>query len=374
MSWDVVKFSEITDLITCGVAKRPEYVDDGVPFLSAKNVKNGEIVYKGYNCISEETHAQLTKHNKPTIGDILYTRVGSVGEAAIVESDIEFSVFVSLTLIKPKHDLINNKYLKYLLNSAPFKERALGNLTGIGVGNLNVSVVRNFPIPLPPLPIQKKIAEALEKADKLRQLRQEQLNKLDELLQSTFLDMFGDPVQDLGKIAPKGWVISTIGDQVTLQRGKDITKSTVIYGNIPVISSGGVSYFHNTALVKGPGVLLGRKGSVGKVHFVNENYWPHDTTLYVKEFNNNCPVFVYHFFKQFPISNYELSSANPSLNRNNIHPVKVLWPPVMLQEKFKLLVKKTDEEKLILGQLIKKSNLLFNSLIQKAFKGELAFR
>ena len=88
MSWPIVTLKEVTNLVTCGVAKRPDYVDDGVPFLSAKNVKNGEIVYRDYNYISQETHETLTKHNKPEIGDILYTRVGSVGEAAVIEKDI----------------------------------------------------------------------------------------------------------------------------------------------------------------------------------------------------------------------------------------------------------------------------------------------
>ena len=97
------KLEEVTELITCGVAKRPEYVEDGIPFLSAKNVKEDKIIYKDYKYVSEETHAQLTKHNKPLKGDILYTRVGSYGSASVVDVDIEFSIFVSLTLIKPRN-------------------------------------------------------------------------------------------------------------------------------------------------------------------------------------------------------------------------------------------------------------------------------
>ena len=90
--WEVKKLGDVCDLITCGVAARPQYVDEGIPFLSAKNVKEGKIIWSGYNCISEQTHNELTKNNKPLLGDILYTRVGSYGEAAVIEDDYEFSV------------------------------------------------------------------------------------------------------------------------------------------------------------------------------------------------------------------------------------------------------------------------------------------
>ncbi len=69
-NWEVKKLVEVCDLITCGVAAKPIYVDEGIPFLSAKNVKEGQIVWKGYNCVSKETHIELTKNNKPKKGDI----------------------------------------------------------------------------------------------------------------------------------------------------------------------------------------------------------------------------------------------------------------------------------------------------------------
>jgi type I restriction enzyme, S subunit len=83
--WQIKTLVDIINLITCGVAKRPDYVDNGIPFLSARNVKNGQVIWNNYRYISEETHTKLTKNNKPKKGDILYTRVGSFGEAAIVE-------------------------------------------------------------------------------------------------------------------------------------------------------------------------------------------------------------------------------------------------------------------------------------------------
>ena len=95
VNWPIYQLADVTDLITCGVAKRPNYVDSGVPFLSAKNVKNGRIIWAGYQHITKADHDELTKNNKPLLGDILYTRVGSYGEAAVVDNNRDFSVFVS---------------------------------------------------------------------------------------------------------------------------------------------------------------------------------------------------------------------------------------------------------------------------------------
>lgn len=153
---------DVTDVITCGVAKRPDYVETGIPFLSARNVKNGVMKWDRFEYISKDTHEALSKYNKPKIGDILYSRVGAgFGDAAIIDRDLEFSIFVSLTLLKTK-PLLLNTYLRDYLNSPFIKKIAKENITGTGVGNLNVGAVRKFPIKLPPLEKQNEIVKKIE--------------------------------------------------------------------------------------------------------------------------------------------------------------------------------------------------------------------
>ncbi len=125
------------------------------------------------------------------------------------------------------------------------------------------------------------------------------------------------------------WIGTTIGEQATLQRGIDITKADQRPGQVPVISSGGVSSYHDAAAASGPGVVLGRKGVVGSVYFIPSDYWPHDTTLWVKDFHGNDPRFVYYFFKWMAprIATMDVGSANPTLNRNHVHPIEIRWPP-----------------------------------------------
>ena len=184
--WKVELFSNVTNLITCGIAATPRYVGEsrGYPFLSSTNVKNGVIRWADYKYIDATLHRQLYRNNPPKRGDILYSRVGTIGEAAVIDVDFEFSVYVSLTLIKPKA-FLSSYFLMHLLNSAPYKQRAKDQVfLGGGVGNLNVDVVRHYPIPLPPTKAeQEAIAEALSDADALIESLEQLLAKKRHLKQ-----------------------------------------------------------------------------------------------------------------------------------------------------------------------------------------------
>jgi type I restriction enzyme S subunit len=142
------------------------------------------------------------------------------------------------------------------------------------------------------------------------------------------------------------WRETTIGEQVLLQRGIDITKVEQRSGAVPVISSGGILSYHDTPAQFGPGVVLGRKGVVGSVWFVQSAYWPHDTTLWVKDFHNNNPRFVYYFFKWMApkLAALDVGSANPTLNRNHVHPIEVLWPPLPTQRAIAKILGSLDDK------------------------------
>lgn len=183
-SWDIKRFEDETDLITCGVAATPEYIDStiGIPFLSAQNVRNGKVILDKFNYISREHHEILTKNNIPKKGDILYSRVGAnFGEAAVIEKEFEFSVYVSLTLIKVKQDNDNN-YVKFLLNGDYVKNLAKRSVfQGAGVPNLNVKVVRKFLLPFPPKEEQQKIACILSAVDEKLEVLQDKKQQYQEL-------------------------------------------------------------------------------------------------------------------------------------------------------------------------------------------------
>nr|WP_299244168.1 restriction endonuclease subunit S [uncultured Halomonas sp.] len=139
---------------------------------------------------------------------------------------------------------------------------------------------------------------------------------------------------------------TTIGTQLTLQRGFDITRKQQQPGTVPVVSSGGVSSFHNEPRVAAPGVVLGRKGSLGTTFLLQEDFWPHDTTLWVKDFKDNNPVFVYYFFLNMSdvLKKMDVGAANPALNRNHVHPIEVLWPVRHVQDQIAEILSALDRK------------------------------
>lgn len=130
---------------------------------------------------------------------------------------------------------------------------------------------------------------------------------------------------------------------ITLQRGFDITEKEQEVGSVPVISSGGISSYHSKFMVKGPGVVIGRKGTLGKVFYTSEDYWPHDTSLWVKDFKGNDPKFIYFLLQVLHFENFDAGAANPTLNRNHVHSLKLNVPKKEHRSKIGSLLFAYDE-------------------------------
>ena len=134
-----------------------------------------------------------------------------------------------------------------------------------------------------------------------------------------------------------------LGDAVTFQRGFDITKKEQTEGNIPIVSSSGISSFHNQWKTKGPGIVIGRKGTLGTVHYLKGNFWPHDTTLWIKDFKGNNRRFIYYFLQTLHLENFDTGSSNPTLNRNHIHKIKIIFPKIVQQKKIAAILSAYDD-------------------------------
>ncbi|MDO8873100.1 MAG: restriction endonuclease subunit S [Methanoregula sp.] len=169
MGWDIVKLDTVCTKITDGTHITPTYIETGVPFLSVKNLTKGYLDFKNVKYISESEHRYLVKRNRPEKGDILYTKVGTYGKAEVVNVDKEFSIFVSLALLKPQHEKINSYYLKFILNSPHVKRQADNRIRGIGVPDLHLIEIKQFQIPLPPLALQQQFARVVQDVERIRE-------------------------------------------------------------------------------------------------------------------------------------------------------------------------------------------------------------
>ena len=123
-----------------------------------------------------------------------------------------------------------------------------------------------------------------------------------------------------------GWATKPLGSVCTLQRGFDLPTQQRTQGIFPLVSSSGVIDTHNEAPVKAPGVVTGRSGSIGNVFFIERDFWPLNTTLYVRDFQGNDPRFVFYLLSQFDLKRFAGGTGVPTLNRNDVHGVPVFVP------------------------------------------------
>jgi len=173
------------------------------------------------------------------------------------------------------------------------------------------------------------------------------------------------------QLTPEGWSNTNIGDFAPLQRGFDLPNRDRIDGNYPVVYSNGVMNSHNTYQVKGPGVITGRSGTIGKVHYVNENYWPHNTALWVKQFNNAIPKYVYYLYTYIGFDRFSSGSGVPTLNRNDAHSFEITVP-IKKEEQTAIANALSDVDALLteLENLIAKKQAIKTATMQQLLTGK----
>ena len=186
------RLSNLSEKITDGVHKKPTYTQSGRPFLSVVNINKRVVDFSNCKFISNNDFDLIAKSNIANKGDILYTKVGATyGIAAHVETDIKFALYVSVCLIKPKHNIINSCFLAHSMNMPYVKYQADRRVKGIGVPDLHLNQIREFSIIVPPLPLQQQFAAFVEKVDKSKLAVKQSLEKLETLKKSLMQQYFG---------------------------------------------------------------------------------------------------------------------------------------------------------------------------------------
>ena len=160
------------------------------------------------------------------------------------------------------------------------------------------------------------------------------------------------------------WEETTLGGILTLQRGMDLPVQDRKRGKFPVVASTGVVGFHNEAPVKGPGVVIGRSGSIGGGQYIESDFWPLNTTLWVKDFKGNHPRYCYYLLRSIDFSGLNAGSGVPTLNRNHLHPMPMSNPPLEEQEQIARLLGSLDDH----ITLLRETNATLEAIAQALFK------
>ena len=196
MGWNKVELMTLCDKITDGTHKTPKYQDSGVVFLSAKNIKNFQLNYLDCKYISEIEHIALSKRCPVEIGDLLLTKSGSLGMAAMVEFDFEFSIFESLALVKYNRDLINGKFLLFYLNTPSTQFQYHAMTKGVGVKHLHLTDLRKLSVIVPPKDLQEEFMGKIKAIEAQKAQAQASLAGAEDLFNSLLQRAFKGELTD----------------------------------------------------------------------------------------------------------------------------------------------------------------------------------
>ncbi|WP_332660866.1 restriction endonuclease subunit S [Brevundimonas sp.] len=372
--WPIVRLGELCELMTGGTPPSSDpsnYVDGQIPWLVSGDVHQGEITECGGR-ITDAGFARCNARWLPANSVIIALNGQGKTRGTVALLRMQATCNQSLVSMAPKDTkVLMPEYLFWNLRGRYDEIRRMTGDDGNERRGLNMPLIRSIRLPVPPVAEQQRIVailhETLERIEAATTAAQENAARARNLVDVAMRSMLDHPSSD--------WEDTVIGAQVTLQRGVDITKAGQRSGAVPVVSSGGIRSYHDTALVKAPGVSMGRKGTLGKVFYLDQDFWPHDTSLYVRDFKGNDVRFVYYFFRVLDVSALDSGAANPALNRNVVHALPVRWPPLDIQRSFVALLDelaghantlaRLQEEKLTALAELKRS------VFTHAFSGEL---
>ena len=347
-------------------------------YIRARDIKNGTIDGSGLAYISEEVQSKIKKYIVNT-NDIVITIVGaSVGDVAYVTSEFDGMNLtenaVRLTEFAP---YVNSKYLMYILNSSEYWILMQQIAGGAAQPKLGIYKIEAIKVQLPPKAVQDRIVDILHVYDDLIENNQKQIKLLEEAAQRLYKEWFVDlrfpgyentPVVDG---VPEGWSLTNINAVMTFHRGYDLTKNSMIPGKYPVIGSTSIIGYHNQYKIKGPGIVTGRSGSLGEYQLIWEDYWPHNTALYVSDMKGHHVLYLYSMLQTVDFSGLNNGGAIPTLNRNTLSNIAVIEAPKALQDEYVRIVEPLYSSIRTAKKQIKYLQETRDRLLPKLMNGEI---
>ena len=355
--FDKCPLMSLAKKITDGVHKKPVYTKTGKPFISVTNINRGVIDFTDCKFVSEEAYQTMIKTTYPERGDVLYTKVGATyGIPAYVDTDEQFGLYVSVCLIKPKHDLIDARFLTESMRMEYIKKQADDRIKGIGVPDLHLQEIKSFEVLCPPRELQEQFVAFVQQSDKSKF----------SCLKSQFIEMFGDPESVIDN------AINTVADVADVQVGL-VIKPTRFYSadgtGTPAFRSLNIGemyirdsewiYFTDKGMVENQrtiahtgDVLVVRSGYPGTSCVVTPEYDGRnvvDLIIAHPNVSKILPEFLCAFTNyphgKIQIENSQRGVAQKHFNVSLYNKMKIVVPPMELQKQFVQLFHQSDKSK-----------------------------
>ena len=262
---------------------------------------------------------------------------GLLGSSAVVPRPGFYLHNQRLGLVTPLSSAAaDRRFLYYLFNSQSVRQQIRASANGAKIRHTSPTRIYEVKVRVPNIATQRRIAAILSAYDDLIENNTRRIAILEEMARRIYEEWFVRfrfPGHEhtrmvdspLGPV-PEGWDVVRLDDVLVLQRGFDLPKQDRTDGPFPIISATGGSATHHECRVKGPGVVTGRSGSLGTVTYVESDFWPLNTTLWIKKFVVGSPLFSFYLLNTIDLAGFNSGAAVPTLNRNDVHGLPVLRP------------------------------------------------
>jgi len=362
--WDVQTIGKAMTLVNGRAFKPEDWKQYGTPIIRIQNLNDPEAAFNYCDTPIEEKH-------RITNGDVLFAWSGTTGTSfgariwngptGVLNQHI-FKVIANPQKLTP-----NYSFLILQRVQEDIEKQAHGFKASF-VHVKKSDLVRVF-LPVPPVAEQGAIAEALSDVDALLLGLNRVIAKKRDLKHATMQQLLTGQTRLPGFHGT--WGPQRIGRIAPMQRGFDLPKSDLRLGPYPVVYSNGILNHHSDWKVQGPGLVTGRSGTIGNVTFIEGNYWPHNTTLWVTTFNGNDPKFIFYLYTRVGFDRFATGSGVPTLNRNDVHAFEVRIPPnVSEQTAIGEVLTDIDVEIAALEQRREKTRALKEAMMQELLTGK----
>ena len=343
MKWEKVKLGELYEVHN-GLSKAGKFFGEGYPFLTFSTVFNNYFIPKQITDLVQSTEKEQESYSIRR-GDVFVTRTSEtsdeLGMSCVALKDYPMATYNGFTKrMRPITNRVLPEYIGYYMRLPNFRGEFRAFSTMTTRASLRNEDLLGLEVKLPSIEIQKQIADILSAYDDLIENNQKQIKLLEEATRRLYKEWFVDlrfPGHENTKIVdgvPEGWSRTNINEILTFHRGYDLTKNEMKAGRYPVVGSTTVIGYHNEFKIKGPGIVTGRSGSLGKYQFIWDNFWPHNTSLYISDYKDHNIFFVYSLLQTVDFASLNNGGAIPTLNRNVLSNIEVIEPTDELQEMF----------------------------------------
>lgn len=369
------ELGELGEIITGKTPKKSNadnYGTADVPFIKPDDLTKGTIktITVTNEFVSNEGAATGRVVGR---GTVLVTCIGIIGKVGIVE--VDNAIFnQQINAIIPNENIVLSKYLAYVLHSMQKQLQDKANAPIVPI--INKTDFSKVKIRIPNLEYQRKVVSLLDEAKTIIDKRQSQITTLDELTQSLFLEMFGDP-----KLNNKNWDVYSFSDIVVNHNHlrvplKDADRKK-IQGKYPYYGATGIVDYINQYKFSGEYLLISEDGKALEsrnkpIAFIaSGDFWVNNHAHVVTASEKTNIRYLERYIESIDISNFVTGIDQYKLNKNNLNKIPINCPPIEMQDDFALKVAAIQEKKQALEKSLDKYNEFYESLLQKAFKGEL---